>query len=154
MCVRSACRIAQCFAFLVCTKWSNPVIHRDSRVREPGSSSSTNTRYAVSNSGLLDFPEDERHLDELICGLQDIGGHLMKIPLITFQVVLCMHLEVTHKTFSPNNVCVWDITQIIKTCWLVTFRGLLKLLSIYLSRSCFLHSSYCKSLVFYLLLLN
>ncbi|KAJ4875068.1 Transmembrane Fragile-X-F-associated protein [Raphanus sativus] len=87
--------IAQCFAFLVCTKWSNPVIHRDSRVREPGSSS-TNTRYAVvSNSGLLDFPEDERHHDELICGLQDIGGHLMKIPLITFQVVLCMHLEGT-----------------------------------------------------------
>ncbi|KAL0701685.1 hypothetical protein Bca4012_057807 [Brassica carinata] len=85
--------IAECFAFLVCTKWSNPVIHRGSRVREPGSSFTT-TRYNVSNSGLLDFPEDDMHQDGT-CGLQDIGGHIMKIPLILFQVVLCMHLEGT-----------------------------------------------------------
>ena len=29
-----------------------------------------------------------------MCGLQDIGGHIMKIPIIGFQVLLCMHLEV------------------------------------------------------------
>jgi hypothetical protein len=43
--------IAECFAFLVCTKWSNPVIHRSSRDRETGSSS-TNIRYLDWNSGL------------------------------------------------------------------------------------------------------
>lgn len=37
--------------------------------------------------------EDDRHQD-ITCGLQDIGGHIMKILLIVFQVVLCMHLEV------------------------------------------------------------
>ena len=97
--VRSDCRIAECFAFLVCTKWSNPVIHRGSPVREPGSSYTT-TRYVVSNRGLSDFSEDDMHQDGT-CGLQDIGGHIMKIPLIIFQVVLCMHLEV-HTTFLPT----------------------------------------------------
>ncbi|KAL0801766.1 hypothetical protein Bca101_056942 [Brassica carinata] len=53
-----------------------------------------NFGYNVSNSGLLDFPEDDMHQDGT-CGLQDIGGHIMKIPLILFQVVLCMHLEGT-----------------------------------------------------------
>ncbi|KAG6745844.1 hypothetical protein POTOM_050354 [Populus tomentosa] len=69
--------IAECFAFLVCTKWSNPVIHRNSRTREVTSSS-----------------EDNQHQDRM-CGLQDVGGHIMKIPLIGFQVLLCMHLEGT-----------------------------------------------------------
>ncbi|KAH0875839.1 hypothetical protein HID58_073201 [Brassica napus] len=69
------------------------VIHRGSPVREPGSSYTT-TRYVVSNRGLSDFSEDDMHQDGT-CGLQDIGGHIMKIPLIIFQVVLCMHLEGT-----------------------------------------------------------
>lgn len=87
-----ACRIAECFAFLVCTKWSNPVIHRSSLARETGSSSTT-IRYLDWNSGLVVAPEEDRHQDRL-CGLQDIGGHMLKIPLIVFQVVLCMYLEV------------------------------------------------------------
>lgn len=29
-----------------------------------------------------------------ICSLQDIGGHFMKVPIVVFQVLLCMHLEV------------------------------------------------------------
>ncbi|KAG2303202.1 hypothetical protein Bca52824_031853 [Brassica carinata] len=81
--------IAECFAFLVCTKWSNPVIHRRSRARETGSSS-TPIRYLDGNSGLVVSQEEDRY-----CGLQDIGGHLLKIPVIIFQVVLCMHLEGT-----------------------------------------------------------
>ncbi|AEE29718.1 Transmembrane Fragile-X-F-associated protein [Arabidopsis thaliana] len=85
--------IAECFAFLVCTKWSNPVIHRSSRARETGSSS-TSIRYLDWNSGLVVAPEEDRHQDRW-CGLQDIGGHMLKIPVILFQVVLCMYLEGT-----------------------------------------------------------
>lgn len=84
-------RIAECFAFLVCTKWSNPVIHRDSQTREESSSSSA-IRYLDWNSGLVVPSED--HLQDRVCGLQDIGGHIMKIPIIVFQVLLCMKLEV------------------------------------------------------------
>lgn len=88
----SFCSIAECFAFLVCTKWSNPVIHRSSRSREV-SSSSTSIRYLDWNSGLVVSPEEEQHHDR-VCGLQDIGGHIMKIPIIGFQILLCMRLEV------------------------------------------------------------
>ncbi|XP_002511976.2 uncharacterized protein LOC8286742 [Ricinus communis] len=83
--------IAECFAFLVCTKWSNPVIHRNSQTREVSSSTAT-IRYLDWNSGLVVSPDENQHEDR-ICGLQDIGGHLMKIPLVGFQVLLCMHLE-------------------------------------------------------------
>nr|VDC63754.1 unnamed protein product [Brassica rapa] len=86
--------IAECFAFLVSTKWSNPVIHRNSRARETGSSS-TAVRYLDWNSGLVVTPEEDRLQDGMCCGLQDIGGHMLKIPVIVFQVVLCMHLEGT-----------------------------------------------------------
>ncbi|XP_011011277.1 PREDICTED: uncharacterized protein LOC105115904 [Populus euphratica] len=85
--------IAECFAFLVCTKWSNPVIHRNSRTRE-GTSSSMTIRYLDWNGGLMVSPEENQHQDRM-CGLQDIGGHIMKIPLIGFQVLLCMRLEGT-----------------------------------------------------------
>ncbi|KAL2243007.1 UNVERIFIED_CONTAM: hypothetical protein Sindi_0418700 [Sesamum indicum] len=84
--------IAECFAFLVCTKWSNPVIHRNSRTREE-SSSSTAIRYLDWNSGLVVSSED--HSQDRMCGLQDIGGHIMKIPIIGFQILLCMRLEGT-----------------------------------------------------------
>ncbi|KAK6148670.1 hypothetical protein DH2020_019582 [Rehmannia glutinosa] len=84
--------IAECFAFLVCTKWSNPVIHRNSRTREE-SSSSTAIRYLDWNSGLVVSSEDQSQ--DRMCGLQDIGGHIMKIPIIGFQVLLCMKLEGT-----------------------------------------------------------
>ncbi|GAU19054.1 hypothetical protein TSUD_193910 [Trifolium subterraneum] len=63
--------IAECFAFLVCTKWSNPVIHRSSR--EPSSSSSTTIRYLDWNSGLLVSSEEDQR-QARICTLQDIGG--------------------------------------------------------------------------------
>ncbi|XP_050257357.1 uncharacterized protein LOC126702636 [Quercus robur] len=85
--------IAECFAFLVCTKWSNPVIHRNSPTRE-ASSSSTTIRYLDWNSGLVVSPEEDLQ-EERMCGLQDIGGHIMKIPVIGFQILLCMRLEGT-----------------------------------------------------------
>ncbi|KAG5039333.1 hypothetical protein JHK85_011809 [Glycine max] len=74
--------IAECFAFLVCTKWSNPVIHRNSR--EASSSSSTTIGYLDWNSGLV-VSTDENQPQGRICSLQDIGGHFMKIPIIVFQ---------------------------------------------------------------------
>ncbi|KAK7822115.1 kinesin-like protein kin-7d [Quercus suber] len=85
--------IAECFAFLVCTKWSNPVIHRNSPTRE-ASSSSTTIRYLDWNSGLVVSPEEDLQ-EERMCGLQDIGGHIMKVPVIGFQILLCMRLEGT-----------------------------------------------------------
>ncbi|XP_060670452.1 uncharacterized protein LOC107418850 isoform X2 [Ziziphus jujuba] len=88
--------IAECFAFLVCTKWSNPVIHRNSHNREV-SSSSTSIRYLDWNSGLVVSPEEDQHQDR-VCGIQDVGGHIMKIPIIGFQVLLCMRLEGTPAT--------------------------------------------------------
>lgn len=83
--------IAECFSFLVCTKWSNPLIHRRGHIAEASSSSST-IRYRDWNSGLM-FSSMEDQEQDSICGLQDIGGHIMKIPLIAFQILLCMRLE-------------------------------------------------------------
>ncbi|XP_054804658.1 uncharacterized protein LOC129307779 isoform X2 [Prosopis cineraria] len=85
--------IAQCFSFLVCTKWSNPIIHRNSRSREASASSST-IRYLDWNSGLIVSSEDNQR-EGRMCGLQDIGGHFMKVPVIGFQILLCMRLEGT-----------------------------------------------------------
>ncbi|XP_010470845.1 PREDICTED: uncharacterized protein LOC104750703 [Camelina sativa] len=86
--------IAECFAFLVCTKWSNQSIHRYSHIPEPSSSSMV-VRYLDWNRGLVVTADDEHQQSNRICGLQDIGGHVMKIPFITFQVILFMRLEGT-----------------------------------------------------------
>nr|GEU71942.1 transmembrane fragile-X-F-associated protein [Tanacetum cinerariifolium] len=67
--------IAECFAFLVCTKWSNPVIHRNSQI-------------GVVNESSTDDISEYR-----MCDIQDIGGHVVKIPIIGFQVLLFMRLE-------------------------------------------------------------
>ncbi|KAJ4839857.1 hypothetical protein Tsubulata_030163 [Turnera subulata] len=86
--------IAECFAFLVCTKWYNPAIHRHSQIG--GSSSSLMSfRYLDWNSGLIVSSDEERQQNNRICSLQDIGGHLMKIPFLGFQIMLFMHLEGT-----------------------------------------------------------
>ncbi|KAK1433649.1 hypothetical protein QVD17_10563 [Tagetes erecta] len=82
--------IAECFAFLVCTKWSNPVIHRNSQIPVP-SSSSMAARYLDWSSGIVESTEDIS--ENRICGLQDISGHVIKIPIIVFQILLCMRLE-------------------------------------------------------------
>ncbi|GMH31598.1 hypothetical protein Nepgr_033442 [Nepenthes gracilis] len=85
--------IAECFSFLVCTKWSNPLIHRNYRTRE-ASSPSTTARFLDWTSGFVLYSEEDQNHQGL-CGLQDIGGHIMKIPIIAFQVLLCMRLEGT-----------------------------------------------------------
>uniref|UniRef100_A0A7N0U0Q5 RING-type domain-containing protein n=1 Tax=Kalanchoe fedtschenkoi TaxID=63787 RepID=A0A7N0U0Q5_KALFE len=86
--------IAECFAFLVCTKWSNPIIHRSPQARE-ASAPSSSIRYLDWNNGLVVSSEEDPEQQDQICGLQDIGGHIIKIPIIGFQVLLCMHLEGT-----------------------------------------------------------
>lgn len=85
--------VAECFAFLNCTKWYNPTIHRRSRNIDI-CSSSTSVRYLDPNSGVLAY-SDEDHQESRICSLQDIGGHIMKIPLVGFQIMLFMRLEGT-----------------------------------------------------------
>ncbi|XP_050224018.1 uncharacterized protein LOC126673792 isoform X2 [Mercurialis annua] len=85
--------IAECFAFLVCTKWHNPAIHRHSHIGQ--SSSSMTISYIDWNTGLIISSDDDRHQSGRLCNLQDIGGHFMKIPLIVFQIILFMRLEGT-----------------------------------------------------------
>lgn len=85
-------RIAEGFAFLVCTKWYNPAIHRHSHIRE-SCQSSMNIRYPEWNRGLA-FSSDEDQQQSGICDLQDIGGHVMKVPFIIFQILLFIYLEV------------------------------------------------------------
>ncbi|XP_022777000.1 uncharacterized protein LOC111318409 isoform X4 [Durio zibethinus] len=85
--------IAECFAFLVCTKWYNPAIHQNSHLGE--TSLSSTIRYLDWNRGLIVSSDEDRHQNSRICNLQDIGGHVMKIPFIGFQVMLFMHLEGT-----------------------------------------------------------
>ncbi|KAI3726810.1 hypothetical protein L1987_66616 [Smallanthus sonchifolius] len=82
--------IAECFVFLVCTNCSNSVIHRNSEISVV-SSSSTAIRYRNWNSGIVGSTEDIS--ENRMCGLQDIGGHVMKILIIVFQILLCMRLE-------------------------------------------------------------
>ncbi|XP_022861097.1 uncharacterized protein LOC111381539, partial [Olea europaea var. sylvestris] len=82
--------VAECFAFLICTKWYNPAIHRRSHLTRAGSSS-TSMRYLSSSSSMMAFSDDDQQ--NRVCSLQDIGGHVMKIPLIVFQLMLFMHLE-------------------------------------------------------------
>ncbi|KAI4294956.1 hypothetical protein MLD38_040763 [Melastoma candidum] len=85
--------IAECFAFLVCTKWYNPAIHRRLHTGDP-SSSSTRIGYLDWNRGLAVSPEEEEAGGRL-CSLPDIGGHIMKIPIVCFQILLFMRLEGT-----------------------------------------------------------
>ncbi|KAJ0038066.1 hypothetical protein Pint_23335 [Pistacia integerrima] len=86
--------IAECFAFLVCTRWYNPAIHRHSSIGE-SSLSSLSITYFDHNRGLVVSSDDDRYQSSRICKLQDIGGHIMKIPFICFQILLFMHLEAT-----------------------------------------------------------
>ncbi|CAH1442881.1 unnamed protein product [Lactuca virosa] len=96
--------IAECFAFLVCTKWSNPAIHRDSQTPE-ASYPSTSVRYLNWNNGLL--VSSDGISEDRMCGLQDIGGHITKIPIIVFQILLCMHLE--RKPFAASFIPLWVV---------------------------------------------
>lgn len=84
--------VAECFAFLICTKWYNPAIHRRSHLTA-ASSTSSNIRYLNWSNGVLVSP-DEDNQENRMCSLQDIGGHVMKIPFVGFQVMLFMYLEV------------------------------------------------------------
>jgi hypothetical protein len=45
--------------------------------------------------------EDDDNGDGL-CGRQDLGGHLLKLPIIVFQVLLCMKLEVQSLIAAVN----------------------------------------------------
>ncbi|KAJ8570113.1 hypothetical protein K7X08_006690 [Anisodus acutangulus] len=86
--------VAECFAFLICTKWYNPAIHRHSSSLRTPSSSTTSMRYLNWNNGFLaSLDEDDQQSG--ICSLQDIGGHVMKIPLIFFQLLLFCRLAGT-----------------------------------------------------------
>ncbi|KAI3513276.1 hypothetical protein L1887_20605 [Cichorium endivia] len=96
--------IAECFAFLVCTKWSNPTIQRNSQTPE-SSYSSTSVRYLNWNGGLV--VSSDAISEDRMCGLQDIGGHITKIPIIVFQILLCMHLE--RKPFAACFIPIWVV---------------------------------------------
>lgn len=92
--------IAECFSFLVCTKWSNPTIQRDA-VFHAGSGGHSSVSPLISMSSVIhdaahgsSSANDEDDGSDGMCGRQEIGGHLLKIPVLVFQVLLCMRLEV------------------------------------------------------------
>lgn len=68
------------------------MIHRHSLIRESSSSSLT-IRYLDWDRGVVVSSDEDRH-QVRVCNLQDIGGHIMKVPLIIFQILLFMRLEV------------------------------------------------------------
>ncbi|KAL8250562.1 hypothetical protein R6Q59_034255 [Mikania micrantha] len=86
--------IAECFAFPVCTKWSN--IYRNSQ-NPLASSSSMTIRYLNSNGGVLVSTEDIS--ENRMC---DLGGHVMKIAIIVFQILVCMRLELQVKSAASR----------------------------------------------------
>ncbi|XP_009127672.1 uncharacterized protein LOC103852527 [Brassica rapa] len=79
--------IAELFGFL-CAKWRKQSIHSDSHIPN---SSSMGVRYGDEDSNIE-------------CGLLDIGGYVMKIPFITFQVIIFLSLEGTPA--SPKKIPV------------------------------------------------
>ena len=83
-------RVAEGFAFLVCTKWSNPLI------QEEGLPLCRSERGYMRQGSASTSSEGEANeeVDEGLCGLENIGGHFMKVPVILFQILLCMKLEV------------------------------------------------------------
>jgi len=103
--------IAECFSFLVCTKWSNPTIQQDQPPQIGGSLSifpsvpllRTTTESALDGS--TSAMEDDDNGDWL-CGRQELGGHLLKLPILLFQVLLCMKLEGTPKRAHDMPVIV------------------------------------------------
>ncbi|GAB4838203.1 hypothetical protein Ancab_027733 [Ancistrocladus abbreviatus] len=86
--------VAECFSFLVCRQWSNPMIHRIPNTRET-SSSSMPVGYLDWTSGLVFYSEEDQNQNRM-CSMQEIGGHIMKIPIIAFMILLFMRLEGTH----------------------------------------------------------
>ncbi|XP_022157057.1 uncharacterized protein LOC111023869 isoform X2 [Momordica charantia] len=78
--------------------WYNPMIHRHSLIRESSSSSLT-IRYLDWGRGVVVSSDEDRH-QVRVCNLQDIGGHIMKVPLIIFQILLFMRLEGTPRSSS------------------------------------------------------
>lgn len=110
------CRIAECFSFLVCTKWSNSIIHQDPPHLGPGGLPIYNhhTLFRPTPEGIDDGSTSRSDDDESgdgICGRQDIGGHLLKLPILLFQILLCMKLEVIELL-----VCVGLDWRQIDTC--------------------------------------
>lgn len=99
--------IAQCFSFLICTKWSNPSIQNESgtsaTVTSPFASSTSRGRDDEGSRPLL---MDEDDTSEGMCSRQDLGGHLLKVPVIVFQVLLCMHLEETPESAKNFSIAL------------------------------------------------
>ncbi|XP_042393158.1 uncharacterized protein LOC121984336 [Zingiber officinale] len=109
--------IAESFAFLVCTKWLNPLLHRSFLIGD-ASSPSTIDGYHSLISGLPSSME--RHNEDRVCGLQDIGSHVMKVPVVVFQILLCMRLEGT-----PPAAKDIPIVQLFSLIYIVQGLGIL-----------------------------
>eukprot|EP00250_Pteridium_aquilinum_P016093 c22936_g1_i1 orf=986-2317(+) len=83
--------IAEGFAFLVCTKWTNPSIQSRAHFSRTGLAQSRRNSVGESSTSGGESSEES----EGFCGLENLGGHLMKVPVLVFQILLCMKLEGT-----------------------------------------------------------
>lgn len=93
--------VGQFFAFILCTRWYNPAIHRQSGLHIH-SFSTTSMGYLNSNSGFLASADDDDHMFRL----QQIGSHVMKLLVLCFEILLTMHLAGTPPSarFVPVSV--------------------------------------------------
>ncbi|KAL1803324.1 hypothetical protein ACET3Z_031971 [Daucus carota] len=124
---------AQLFAFFTCTNWHNPLIHRHSQY------STTNSNFAISGyldcySG-LDITSTEGDEQSRRRSLQDIGGHIMKVPLIVFQILLFIRLQLSFSrhfsvpfVFSPLLLLqgaglVFAVYRLVENIILILHRG-------------------------------
>nr|XP_024395498.1 uncharacterized protein LOC112291819 isoform X3 [Physcomitrium patens] len=124
--------IAECFAFLVCTKWSNPIIqHEGSLQIGPGGLptyvSQPSFRPTESADDGSTSRTDEDDSADGMCGRQDLGGHLLKIPILLFQILLCMKLEGTPEKARDIPVILLFSPLLLVQC-IAVFCALLRLL--------------------------
>ncbi|XP_024319170.1 LOW QUALITY PROTEIN: uncharacterized protein LOC100822157 [Brachypodium distachyon] len=104
--------ISQCFAFLVCTRWSNPMSVYKS-ILGIAINSSYGQRVQLEQQFCVFSPKRDSDVDKL-CRLQDIGGPILIIPIVIFQVLLCMRLEGT-----PSNARFIPVRAIFSPIFLL-----------------------------------
>ncbi|XP_024522154.1 uncharacterized protein LOC9645394 isoform X3 [Selaginella moellendorffii] len=87
--------IAECFSFLVCTKWTNTSIRGSLSSSSSSSSKPLERDESLCSASSTSIVLEDEGIEAGFCGKEDIGGHLLKAPVLISQILLCMKLEGT-----------------------------------------------------------
>ncbi|XP_024523084.1 uncharacterized protein LOC9638444 isoform X1 [Selaginella moellendorffii] len=87
--------IAECFTFLVCTKWTNTSIRGSLSSSSSSSSKPLERDESLCSASSTSIVLEDEGVEAGFCGKEDIGGHLLKAPVLISQILLCMKLEGT-----------------------------------------------------------